>query len=170
VKMHWRLKKIISGGQTGADRAGLDFAIAHGIAHGGWCPQGRLAEDGMIDWRYRLKETPSPAYAQRTEWNVRDAEGTVIFSLSKNLVGGSKLTEELTRRYGRPCLHLSKMRTAKAAEKLEHFFVEHKIGVLNIAGPRALTEPEVGVFVKAVLEAWWKCAKISKNARHPHDC
>jgi hypothetical protein len=68
--------KVISGGQTGADRAGLDFAMAQGIAHGGWCPRGRLAEDGTIPARYQLEETPEADYAQRTEWNVRDADGT----------------------------------------------------------------------------------------------
>ncbi len=65
--MREMVHKIVSGGQTGADRAALDFAIAHGIPHGGWCPQGRLAEDGTIDARYRLKETPSADYPQRTE-------------------------------------------------------------------------------------------------------
>src|SRR5512139_1952957 len=69
------VEKIVSGGQTGADRAGLDFAIEHGIPHFGWCPKGRKAEDGSIDWRYDLKETPSSDYPQRTEWNVRDSDG-----------------------------------------------------------------------------------------------
>ena len=75
------IEKIISGGQTGADCAALDFAIEHGIPHGGWCPGGRLAEDGPIDARYQLKETPSANYTQRTEWNVRDSDGTVVFSI-----------------------------------------------------------------------------------------
>ncbi|MEX0610513.1 MAG: putative molybdenum carrier protein, partial [Pirellulales bacterium] len=69
---------IISGGQTGADRAALDFALEHEIAHGGWCPRGRLAEDGPIAPRYNLQETPSRKYSQRTEWNVRDSDATVI--------------------------------------------------------------------------------------------
>ena len=64
------LEKIVSGGQTGADRAALDFAIKHGIPHGGWCPKGRLAEDGSLDLRYQMQETPSQGYVQRTEWNV----------------------------------------------------------------------------------------------------
>ena len=65
------VEKIISGGQTGADRAALDFALAHGIPHGGWCPRRRLAEDGALEERYELQETPEDDYAQRTEWNVR---------------------------------------------------------------------------------------------------
>jgi len=84
--------KIVSGGQTGADRAALDFAIEHGIPHGGWCPKGRQAEDGPIDGRYQLKETPTSDYAQRTEWNVRDSDATVLFSLAPELTGGSKKT------------------------------------------------------------------------------
>ena len=86
--------KIVSGGQTGADRAALDFAIEHGIAHGGWCPKGRPAEDGTIDPRYKLQVTPSSDYVQRTEWNVRDSDGSVVFSIAAALTGGSKETVE----------------------------------------------------------------------------
>jgi len=99
--------RIVSGGQTGADRAALDFAIAHGLPHGGWCPQGRKAEDGPIDARYQLQETPSENYSQRTEWNVRDSDGTVVFSLAPALTGGSKKTVDLAGKHHKPCLHLS---------------------------------------------------------------
>jgi hypothetical protein len=68
---------IISGGQTGADRAALDWALEHDVPCGGWCPKGRNAEDGPIDPKYPLKETPSASYIQRTEWNVRDSEATI---------------------------------------------------------------------------------------------
>jgi len=84
-----RIPKINSGSQTGADRAALDFAIEHGIPHGGWCPGGRKAEDGPIDSRHRLKETPSGDYVERTEWNVRDSDGTVVLSIAAVLKGGS---------------------------------------------------------------------------------
>ena len=87
---------IVSGGQTGADRAGLDFAIENGIPHGGWCPNGRKAIDGPIDEKYQLEETPSSNYPQRTEWNARDSDATVIFTLSGTLTGGSKLTARLS--------------------------------------------------------------------------
>ena len=87
------LDKIISGGQTGADRAALDWAIEHSISHGGWCPKGRMAENGKIDSRYQLEETPSQDYAQRTQWNVRDSDATLIFSIGQNLLGGSLLTK-----------------------------------------------------------------------------
>lgn len=94
------IEKIVSGAQTGADRAGLDFAFENGIAHGGWCPKGRKAEDGTIDFRYLLTETPSASYPQRTEWNVRDADATGIFSLAAVLTGGSKKTVEFAKKTG----------------------------------------------------------------------
>lgn len=146
--------KIVSGGQTGADRAALDWAIDHGIPHGGWCPKGRKAEDGSISWRYDLKETPSPDYTQRTEWNVRDSDATVIFSFGAVLTGGSKKTAELAQKHRKPCLHLSaKLHGDKAPEVLKKFIDEHRIKILNVAGPRASKEPMVGEVVKAVLGA-----------------
>jgi len=147
------LQKIIAGGQTGADRAALDFALAHGIPHGGWCPRGRLAEDGSIPARYQLSETPSADYAQRTEWNVRDADGTVIFSLGAVLVGGSQYTAELAAQYRKPCLHLSRERDGEAAAgKLRDFLARHEIKVLNVAGPRQSQEPGVAGFTSDTLE------------------
>ncbi len=146
------MKKIVSGGQTGADRAGLDFAIAQRLPHGGWCPAGRVAEDGPIDWRYRLKETPSPAYAQRTEWNVRDSDGTVIFSVGPEVFGGSRLTIEFAQQHRKPWILISQARDgADAAQKLRDFLIRHKIAVLNVAGPRASSEPAVAEFVVSVL-------------------
>src|SRR5947209_2719151 len=100
------IKKIISGGQTGADRAALDIAINLGIPHGGWCQRGRLAEDGFIDERYQLTETPDADPAQRTEWNLRDSDGTVIFSITVKLSGGSAKSEDFARKHRRPCVHL----------------------------------------------------------------
>src|SRR6266498_3663785 len=94
------LVRIVSGGQTGADRAALDWALAHGVPHGGWCPRGRKAEDGTIARLYLLTETPADSYAPRTEWNVRDSDGTAILSLSQTLTGGSRKTAELARQYG----------------------------------------------------------------------
>lgn len=147
------LIRIVSGGQTGADRAALDWAIARGIPHVGWCPRGRKAEDGTIPRRYRLTETPSDAYLQRTEWNVRDSDGTVILSLAETLTGGSRKTAELAQQHGKPWLHLARETDrGDAGEQLRCFTQEHDIRVLNVAGPRASTEPEVGEFVRAVLD------------------
>ena len=91
--------RIVSGGQTGADRAALDWAISNDIPHGGWCPAGRLAEDGAIDSRYNLQETPKADYLQRTEWNVRDSDATVIFSIKPDLMGGSLATQKLAEKH-----------------------------------------------------------------------
>jgi hypothetical protein len=147
------LQKIISGGQTGADRAALDFAMARGIPHGGWCPRGRLTEDGPIAARYQLSETPDSDYAQRTEWNVRDADGTVIFSITATLTGGSRYTAELAQHRHKPCLHLSRERDGEAASgKLREFLARHEIKTLNVAGPRQSQEPSVGGFARDVLE------------------
>ena len=143
--------KIVSGGQTGADRAALDWAMAHDVPHGGWCPQGRLAEDGPIASKYRLKETPLAEYAERTEWNVRDADGTVIFSIAEELTGGSLATAHFARVHGKPCLHLSR-KTKNPAPKLRAFIAKHKIKVLNVAGPQASTTPEIGKFVRETLD------------------
>jgi len=144
---------VVSGGQTGADRAALDWAISRGVPHGGWCPRGRRAEDGRIDGRYRLTETPREEYLQRTEWNVRDADGTVIVSLSGSLTGGSRKTAELAARQGKPWIHVSRDASAgDPGERLRRFVREHRIRVLNVAGPRASTEPGIGGFVTEVIE------------------
>jgi hypothetical protein len=148
------LQKIISGGQTGADRAALDFAVARGIPHGGWCPRGRLAEDGPIATRYHLSETPDSDFAQRTEWNVRDSDATVIFSIAPTLAGGSKQTDELAQRHRKPCLHLSRQRDGEAAaRKLRDFLARHDVKILNVAGPRQSQEPEVAEFTRKILES-----------------
>ena len=147
------LARIVSGGQTGADRAALDWAIAHGLPHGGWCPRGRKAEDGTIPGRYRLSETPGVAYVQRTEWNVRDSDGTVILSLARTLTGGSSKTMALAQQHRKPWIHLARdAHAADAGDRLRRFVEEHGIRVLNVAGPRASTEPEIGAFVLAVLD------------------
>lgn len=106
------LERIVSGGQTGADRAALDVAIRYGIPHGGWCPRGRTAEDGRLDPKYNLTQTPGESYIQRTEWNVRDSDGTVVFTLSPDASGGSLETIRFAARHGKPCLHLSRDRDA----------------------------------------------------------
>jgi hypothetical protein len=146
---------IISGGQTGADRAALDFAIGNGISHSGWCPRRRRAEDGFIPARYLLRETPSTHYSQRTEWNVRDSDATVVFSIKAQPTGGTRLTFERAKRLAKPVLHLSRDETeaAAAGEKLRAFLEEHRVQTLNVAGPRASQESEIGKFVLAVLAA-----------------
>lgn len=158
--------KIISGGQTGADRAALDWAIARRIPHGGWCPLGRKAEDGIIEARYLLQETPSAHYVQRTEWNVRDSDATVIISLNPLLGGGAQKTLDFARKLKKPCLVLSRAASGKdAAARLYRFVQQNRVKLLNIAGPRASEEPAVETFVKELLDQWQELrGKVHKTA------
>ena len=149
-----KLRKIVSGGQAGVDRAALDWALARGVPCGGWCPLGRWAEDGPIDVRYPLRETPGADPALRTEWNIRDSDGTLIVTLARRMSGGTLLTAGLARRLARPLLHLAKADgpAAGQAELLRQFIEQHEIRVLNVAGPRESGEPGVGEFAAGLLE------------------
>jgi hypothetical protein len=142
--------KIVSGGQTGADQAALDWTIAQGVAHGGWCPKGRKSEDGPIDARYNLTETPVANYLQRTEWNVRDSDATVIFTLSENLDGGSKRTAEFAKQLGKRWIH---MRPRVDAKYLARFLAARQVTTLNVAGERESSAPGIAAFVRATLDA-----------------
>jgi hypothetical protein len=144
--------RIISGGQSGADRAALDWAMTNNISHGGWCPQGRLAEDGVVGAQYNLRETPKADYLQRTEWNVRDSDATVIISLAPKLIGGSLATAKLAAENFKPCLHLSGLQTASEnARQLAAFLRCHEVQIINVAGPRATEEANVGTFIESIL-------------------
>ena len=154
------LRKIVSGGQAGADRAALDWALENGFPHGGWCPRGRVAEDGPRPARYLLRETPSAKYPERTGWKVRDSDATVVFTMSVlGLTGGTLLTAEFADRSGKPVLHLwpSNARDGRhhsgPAEALQRFLRTHAVATLNVAGPRASQQPEVYRFVHEVLDA-----------------
>lgn len=146
---------ILSGGQTGVDRAALDVAIYFGLPHGGWCPRGRRAEDGPIPSRYSLQETPSAFYVERTRWNIRDSDATVVFSFEVEVRGGTLLTIQLAEQFGKPCLHLSGERDSieVGVEQLLAFVQTHEVQRLNVAGPRASQEPEAESFARNVLSA-----------------
>ncbi len=148
------IAKIISGGQTGADRAALDFAILHGIPYGGWVPRGRRTEDGTLPQKYRLEEMPTPDYAQRTEKNVLSADGTLVVSHGY-LKGGSALTVFLAERHGKPCIHadLGEWSVRDAAERIRKWLRDQRIGVLNVAGPRAGMDREIYRATFDLLEA-----------------
>ncbi len=140
---------VISGGQSGVDRAALDAAMDLGIACGGWCPQGRRAEDGAISERYALRETPSNGYTQRTEWNVRDSDGTLIL-YQQALSGGTLLTKTLADKLHKPCL-LVDPTMADAAGEIQDWLRRQVISVLNIAGPRESQRPGIYRHAYAVL-------------------
>ncbi len=147
------VNKIISGGQTGADRAALDVAIKLGISHGGWIPKGRLTENGRLDEKYHLKEMESANYNKRTEQNVIDSHGTLIISHGK-LIGGSEYTRDMVLRHGRPWLHidLNKTGSFQAAKQIRSWLAEHEIEVLNVAGPRASKDPAIYPATVDILE------------------
>ena len=147
------VNKIISGGQTGADRAALDVAIKLGISHGGWIPKGRLTENGMLNDKYHLKEMDTANYNKRTEQNVIDSDGTLIISHGK-LTGGSDYTLDMVLRHGRQLLHidLNKIESIQAARQIRSWFEEHEIEVLNIAGPRASKDSAIYQATVDILE------------------
>ncbi len=138
------IKKIISGGQTGADQAALDAAIHLGIPHGGWIPKGRKTEMGRLDEKYRLREMPTDSYLARTEQNVLDSEGTLILSHGP-LIGGSKQTLLLAQAHAKPCLHfeLDCISEEEAAFRLQAWVLVNNIRILNVAGPRASSDPMI---------------------------
>ena len=145
--------KIVSGGQTGVDRAALDFAIRYGFEHGGWCPRDRRAEDGVIPPVYELHETGSPDYVERTEQNVTDSDATLIVAREKELSGGTAFTKTCVERHGRPLLVVYESKdVSSGAAALSEFLKQHKVRTLNVAGPRESQTPGLGKFVLKLLE------------------
>ena len=138
---HNFIAKVISGGQTGVDRAALDVALAAGLHIGGWCPKGRRAEDGMIPMRYPLQETPSPHYAQRTQWNVRDADGTLILT-RHDPRGGTARTIHTARRFHKP-YRVIDLTTQPDPHDVASWISHVGMTVLNVAGPRESTCPGI---------------------------
>lgn len=134
-----KLQKIISGGQTGVDRAALDFALENKFPCGGWCPRGRKAEDGPIDRRYPLKESSSENYEERTLWNVRDSDGTLILTFGRP-TAGTAMTINLARELGKPCFVIDLRKDFKKSG-FRNWIKENKIKTLNVAGPRESNFP-----------------------------
>jgi hypothetical protein len=135
------VEKIVSGGQTGVDRAALDAAMQLGLAHGGWCPRGRKAEDGRIPECYRLSETDSAQYHIRTRKNVHESDATLILCRGP-LAGGTELTRQLALQHGRPCLVVDLREPNAAAVK--QWLAENSVKTLNVAGPRESQSPGIG--------------------------
>ena len=155
--------KIISGGQTGVDRAALDAALRHGIESGGWCPTGRLDESGRIPDRYPVKELENGGSTKRTLQNVKDSDGTIIIYPGK-LSGGTEQTLHFCVEQRRPheLIDASKVSTEKAAQLIADFVCENNIEILNVAGPRQSEWPEGYGYAAQVLDIFLNSI-MSKN-------
>ena len=152
--MHTKLITVISGGQTGVDRAALDVALELGIACGGYCPKGRIAEDGVIEKKYPLKELDSSNYIDRTLQNVLHSDGTLII-YNDVLEGGTLLTLEFCRKHNKPYLKIdvAQYSPQQAAPKIEDFMRNNNIKVMNVAGPRASKQSSIYDQSKDILKA-----------------
>lgn len=147
------VSKIVSGGQTGADLAALDFAIESGLEHGGWIPKGRLTEDGPLDGKYLLREMETDSYPKRTEKNVLESDATLVVSRGE-LGSGTELTVKMAKKHCKPFLHidLDKMSMVYAVRMTKMWLVDNGIKCLNVAGPRASRDPEIYSLVYKLLK------------------
>lgn len=141
--------KLVSGGQTGVDRAALDVALRLGVPCGGWCPRGRWAEDGALPRRYPLSQTESADPAERTRLNVVQSDGTLVLHLGL-LDPGSRLTREIAGAEGRPFLE-AELGEADLVPRVRRWLAQNKIRALNIAGPRESSAPGIQAAAQAFL-------------------
>lgn len=144
------ITKIVSGGQTGVDRAALDAALALGIPCGGWCPKGRRAEDGVIPAHYPLTETTSKDYRVRTRRNVRDSDGTLILTRGP-LSGGTALTCRLAKEMDKPCLVVDLTQKPRASDS-RAWLAFNNIHTLNVAGPRESNQAGIYLRTKKFMQ------------------
>jgi len=147
-------QRIISGGQTGVDRAALDVALALGISCGGWCPRGRRAEDGPIDRRYPMRETGGSDPGERTRQNVADGEATLILA-RRPLSGGTALTHDWAEKLGKASLVIDPCASDAASAAVAAWLAEHVPQVLNVAGPRESESPGIYQESRAFLTKLW---------------
>ena len=146
------LAKIISGGQTGVDHGALDAALDNKFPCGGWCPPGRMAEDGPIDDIYPMSEMDHGSYAERTRQNVIDSDGTVIIYFSE-LEGGTRVTLQYCIQLKKPhkLINAREIPLMQAAELITHFIDSFSINILNVAGTRQSKAPEAHDYAYKVM-------------------
>lgn len=156
------LQKIVSGGQTGSDRGGLNAAIALDLKHGGYCPKGRRAEDGVIPPQYKLKETVSSEYPVRTAMNVIQSDGTVVFTYGTPK-RGSALTLGLCKKNKKPVLHIDLLAFTdrEDADLLRNWIKKENIRALNVAGSRESTCPGIQTVVERIIIL--ACSDVLRN-------
>ena len=164
------IEKIISGGQTGAERAALDVAIKFNIPHGGWIPKGRKTEDGRLPDRYQLQEMPTSGYPSRTEQNVLDADGILIFSRGEP-TGGTRHTRIAALKHRKHLLHidLNIPTSYDAASLILSWIKLQNIKTLNVAGPRASKDGKIYGDVFRILEMAYVIQKVERlrSGKHP---
>ena len=172
-------RRLVSGGQTGVDRAALDAALEAGLEAGGWCPRGRRAEDGAVPARHPLREAPSPVYAVRTRLNVRDSDATLVLAWGP-LRGGTALTLRWCRRLGRPCRLVDLSRAVAPGElrALRRWLRRHRVRTLNVAGPREGERPGIQARALAFLRRLLaeggrgreRCGGVETGPLRRHSC
>jgi hypothetical protein len=147
--------RIVSGGQTGVDRAALEVAVELGIPCGGWCPRGRRAEDGAVPDCFPLQETPGRDYPQRTAWNIRDSDATLVLTRG-SLRGGTALTVRAARQQARHVLVVD-LGDSPSPQPARAWLELHEVGVLNVAGPRESENPGIADQARAFLRLLLAC-------------
>lgn len=162
------IRKIISGGQTGADQGALDAAMELGIPHGGWLPKGRKTEEGPLPEKYDLQEMPTAGCQARTEQNVVDSDGTLILSHGK-LTGGPAKARAFANKHHRPHLHvdLGKTNAFQASRAIQSWIRAHDIEILNVAGPRASEDPDIYQAARTILKAVFSLDLIGAEMPDP---
>ena len=158
--INFMVGRIISGGQTGVDRAALDAALENNFPCGGWCPKGRKAEDGPIPSCYPLEETQSSDYRVRTERNIKEADATLVLTWGKP-TGGTALTIKLAHKHKKPSLVLDLgQRNQDMVTTIQDWIEKNNIRILNVAGPRESKSPGIHKAAKDVL------SKLIERERH----
>ena len=152
------IQKIISGAQTGADRAGIDAAIEIGVEYGGWLPKGRKTEDGIVPKKKypKVKEMTTGGYPKRTKQNVIDSDGTVIFTYGE-LTTGSALTKKIAKQHKKPYLHIDLSIVKDPVFVIKDWIIEWDIKILNVAGRSASKAPKIYDTVKDIINQLLRC-------------
>ena len=159
------VKKIISGGQIGAEQAALDVAIKLGIPHGGWIQKGRKTQSGTLPDKYKLKEMPTASYIKRIEQNVINSDGTLIISHGR-LTGGSDHSRKMVLKHKRQLLHIDllQIEALQAAKLINSWISLHQIKILNITGPRASEDPKIYKATMDILESAYYLSQVENRA------
>ncbi|MEC7120997.1 MAG: putative molybdenum carrier protein [Pseudomonadota bacterium] len=155
------IEKIVSGGQTGVDRGALDGALSLNFPCGGWCPEGRRAEDGVIDPRYPVQVLAGAGSTARTKKNVLDSDGTLLIFFNYMVVrGGTEQTLMFCINAKKPYLLLDghELSVARAAEKINDFVKRYNIRTLNVAGPRGAKLPQAQPYTAEVIREYLQLA------------